>query len=93
VQQNFRTHRNVGSVEVYWYDDEPTAGTCRVPRSWKVIYRDNEGWKQVSGASRPGTVKDEYNKVTFQPVKATALRLEVRLHGDFTAGILEWKAQ
>jgi hypothetical protein len=36
---------------------------------------------------------DEYNKVTFQPVKATALRLEVRLHGDFTAGILEWKAQ
>jgi hypothetical protein len=55
------------------------------------MYRDSDGWKPVSGPSRGGIVKDEYNKVTFQPVMATALRIEVRLQRDFTAGILEWK--
>jgi hypothetical protein len=69
----------------------PAGGDCRIPRSLKVLYRDSEGWKPVTGVSRAGTAKDEYNKVTFQPVVATALRLEVRLQEDFTAGILSWK--
>jgi hypothetical protein len=91
VQQNFYIPRKLSAVEVYWYDDESIGGACRMPRSWSLMYRDGDGWKPVSGASRAGTAKDEYNKVTFQPVMATALRIEVRLQGEFTAGILEWK--
>jgi hypothetical protein len=91
VQRNFRQPRRVRSVGVYWLDDEPLGGSQRMPTSWKVLYRDREGWKPVSNMSKPGTVRDRYNEVTFQPVAATALRLEVRLQPDFSAGLLRWK--
>ena len=91
VQRSFTKPRKVGSVEVYWFDDEPAGGDFRVPRSLQLMYRDREGWKPVAEASRGGTVRDRYNKITFAPVTATALRLEARFQPDFRCGILELK--
>jgi len=93
VQRNFAKPTTIRSVQVYWYDDEPIGGGCRVPSSWQVLYRDGDGWKPAAAALRRGIARDEYNKVTFPPVAATALRLEVRLQKDFSGGILEWRVK
>jgi hypothetical protein len=39
-----------------------------------------------------GTALDRFNEVTFEPVMARGLKLEVRLQNGFSGGILEWTA-
>jgi hypothetical protein len=46
-----------------------------VPKSWRVLYREGEQWKPVSGASEGGVTKDRFNKVTFAAVTTQGLRL------------------
>lgn len=90
VQYDFEKPRQVAGVRVYWFDDTG-AGSCRVPESWSLLYRDGEQWKPVQSPSGFGTRRDAYNKVRFNPVQTTGLRLEVRLKPEFSGGILEWK--
>ena len=82
---------DVDSVDVYWFDDTGM-GQCRVPQSWRLLYRDGDTWRSV--ASPPGdfgVAKDRFNKVSFDPVRTNALRLEVQLQPDFSGGVLEWR--
>jgi hypothetical protein len=90
VQYDFARPREVSSAEVYWFDDTGRGG-CRVPESWRLLARDGDAWKPVGGASGYGVAKDRFNRVTFWPVRTTALRLEVKLHDGFSGGILEWR--
>jgi hypothetical protein len=55
-----------------------------------LLYKDGDQWKEVSNAGSYGTEKDKFNKVEFEPVLTTSLRLEAWLQPDFSAGILEW---
>ncbi|BCM90639.1 hypothetical protein IAD21_02496 [Abditibacteriota bacterium] len=80
----------VSSVSLYWFDDTGK-GQCRVPASWRLLYKDGTTWKPVEGATDFGTAPDKYNTVTFTPVTTSALRLEVQLQPDMSGGILEWK--
>ncbi|NQT39072.1 MAG: hypothetical protein HQ581_16355, partial [Planctomycetes bacterium] len=80
----------VSSVAVYWYDDRPGGG-CRVPGSWVLLYDTGYDWKPVPGAKNYGTAADQFNEVTFQPVSAAGLRIEVRQQQGMSSGILEWK--
>jgi hypothetical protein len=81
------------AMEVYWFDDEPGGGECRIPASWKLLYRAGDTWKEVPNASGFGTVKDQFNRTTFDPVTTNGLRLEVQLKPGFSGGILEWKIE
>lgn len=82
---------SVQSATVYWYDDGPWGG-CRVPKSWKLYYKDEAGnWKPVSGADNYGTAKGVANTVNFDPVKTKSMKLEVVLPDDNSAGIFEWQ--
>jgi DUF1680 family protein len=93
VQFDFDQPRKVTALEVYWFDDEPTGGGCRVPASWRVLQRVGDAWTPVAGSSTPGTDKDRFNEVAFPAIETTALRLEVRLRSGFSAGILEWRVR
>ncbi len=95
VQYEFDQARKVSAVEVYWFDDGRINRHCRVPKSWKLLYREGDAWKPVPGASEFGTRADQYNRVTFDPVRTTALRIEVQLDpaGPWSGGILEWKVE
>ncbi|MBE6269959.1 MAG: glycoside hydrolase family 127 protein [Prevotella ruminicola] len=80
----------VQSATVYWYDDGPWGG-CRVPQSWRILYQDAQGnWNPVSGADQYPTDKGTACIVNFIPVKTKALRLEVVLPTDNSAGLFEW---
>lgn len=81
---------SVQSATVYWYDDGPWGG-CRVPKSWKLYYKDSEGnWQPVTGADNYGIEKGSANTVNFDPVTTEAMKLEVVLPDDNSTGIFEW---
>ena len=80
----------MSSCTVYWYDDGPWGG-CRVPASWRVLYQNTEGkWLPVEGADSYPTQKGGACTVNFTPVTTRALRLEVTLPKDNSAGVFEW---
>ena len=80
----------VQSAIVYWYDDGPWGG-CRVPQSWRILYQDAQGqWQPVSGADDYPTEKGSACTVNFNPVKTKAMRLEIVLPDDNSAGLFEW---
>ena len=86
----FPQESTVQSATVYWYDDGPWGG-CRVPKSWRILYQDAQGqWQPVSGADGYPTEKGAACTVNFNPVKTSALRLEVELPDDNAAGLFEW---
>jgi len=86
----FPQESTVQSATVYWYDDGPWGG-CRVPKSWRILYRDAQGqWQPVSGADNYPVDKGAACTVNFNPVKTRALRLEVELPDDNAAGLFEW---
>jgi DUF1680 family protein len=93
VQYDLKETQKISAVEVYWFDDEPRGGKCRVPSSWRVMYKhmSTGNWKPVVDASDYTVNKDAFNKVSFNPVLTSALRLEVQLKPDYSAGILEWR--
>jgi hypothetical protein len=90
VQYDFARPAKVSAVEVYWFDDTGK-GSCRTPKSWQLLANVGGQWKPVEGASPCGVEKNKYNKVTFPPVEAAGLRIEVELQPNFSGGILEWK--
>lgn len=80
----------VSAVSLYWFDDTGT-GECRVPESWKLLYKDGEQWKQVPNPSAFGTDPNKFNRVTFDPVETSALKAVIQLKPKMSTGILEWR--
>jgi hypothetical protein len=65
-----------------------------VPKSWNVYYRDEQGnWQPVAHPDQFGVKKGMGNTVNFDPVKTKALKLEVTLPDDNSAGIFEWSVK
>jgi hypothetical protein len=90
VQYDFKKKEKVSGVKVYWFDDTG-AGECRVPKSWKVLYRDSQGsWLPVKNNTPYFVEKDIYNEARFEEVETDALRLEIQLQQDWSAGLHEW---
>ncbi|MBP5337685.1 MAG: glycoside hydrolase family 127 protein [Prevotella sp.] len=90
IAYEFASEATVQSSTVYWYDDGPWGG-CRVPKSWRLLYQDGQGnWQPVSGADGYPSLKGTPCTVNFTPVKTRAIRLEVTLPDDNSAGLFEW---
>ena len=90
ITYEFPKPSKVSSSTVYWFDDEPWGG-CRVPQSWKLYYKNEQGgWTPVSASGEYGTKKGVPNTVEFTPVQTTAMKLEVVLPKDNSAGVFEW---
>lgn len=90
VAYQFPKARKVSSAEVYWFDDAPWGG-CRVPRSWRLYYKDDAGqWQPVAHPGEYTVRKGDANMVTFDPVTTTAMKLEVVLPEKNSAGLFEW---
>ncbi len=90
LQYDFKETEEVSSVSVYWFDDTG-AGECRLPKSWKILYKDGDQWKAVDNFTEYTPAKDKLNVITFIPVKTDALRLEIQFPEHFSCGVQEWK--
>ncbi|NVM62349.1 hypothetical protein FHW88_000625 [Mucilaginibacter sp. SG538B] len=89
VQYDFDTEHTVSESKVYWYDDGPWGG-CRIPVSYKILYKKDGQWVPVKNTTPYAISKDSFNVVTFEPVATTALRMEIQLPVDNSTGIHEW---
>jgi hypothetical protein len=92
---NFKEASTVSSSTVYWFDDSPWGG-CRVPKAWKLYYKDNSGnWVEVKNPSRYPTDRGIACTVDFDPVTTTALKLELTQpdQKDLFCGVYEWSVK
>ncbi len=87
VQYTFPNAEQVGTAKVYFFDDEVREGGCRVPASWRITYLENGTWKPVYAPEGYKLVKDGWNEVQFEPVKTTAVRLEMTFKEGVSGGI------
>jgi hypothetical protein len=92
VQYDFDTPKRISSTAVYWFDDTGN-GQCRVPESWRLLYKSGEVWVPLGAVADFRVKKDDWNRVGFPAVETTALRIEVQLQKQFSGGILEWKVK
>ena len=93
IGYEFAKPATVKSVNVSWFDDAGS-GECRLPVSWRILYRTADGnWEPVKNISDYTVKKRDPIKVTFEPVTTQALRLEAQLPKDFSAGIYEWEVE
>jgi uncharacterized protein len=93
VAYEFSSPTQVRAVTVSWFDDTGS-GECRLPMSWRIVYRTAEGqWQPVTGASEYSVRKNQPVNVSFTPVTTAALRLEVKLPSNYSAGLYEWEVE
>ncbi|MEN6310209.1 MAG: beta-L-arabinofuranosidase domain-containing protein, partial [Acidobacteriota bacterium] len=90
VEYAFKEPVRVSEASVYWFD-EKEGGECRVPASWRIVYKAGDKWLPVAAARAYGTARDAWNTVRFSQVRTTALRLEVALQEKWSSGVHEWK--
>jgi uncharacterized protein len=94
IEMAFARPATVSETQIYWFDDTGHGGV-RVPKSWRLLYKDPGGneWKPVEALGAYGVSKDKYNVVRFKPVNTAALRLELTLQPQVSAGVQEWKVK
>ena len=83
----------VKSSTVYWFDDAPWGG-CRVPKSWCIYYmNDNGEWEKVNNPDYYNVDKGIANTVNFDPIRTTAVKLEVQQPDEYSSGLFEWEVK
>jgi hypothetical protein len=90
LQYDFEKPETIAHTKVYWFDDRPDGG-CRIPDSWKVLYKDGDLWKPVKLKGEYAIKINDWDEVEFEPVQTTALKLQVQLSKEFSSGIYEWE--
>jgi DUF1680 family protein len=89
IQYDFEKETTVSESQIYWFDDSPFGGT-RIPVSYKILYKKGEEWLPVKNQSDYAVSKDKFNVLKFEPVKTTAIKLEVQLPEKTSSGLHEW---
>jgi hypothetical protein len=92
IQYDFPQKTTLHSTDVYWFA-EASGRQIKLPKDWKLLYRDGDEWKPVEVQGRYPVRQDQYNHVDFKPVQTGSLRLVLNLQADASAGIQEWRVQ
>ena len=90
ITYDFVAPATVSRSSVWWFDDQPWGG-CSVPKAWRISYKDASGnWVPVEDPSGYPLRKGAACEVRFKPVTTSAVRLEVDLPAELSAGLYEW---
>jgi hypothetical protein len=89
VEYEFDKPVTISKTKVYWYDDGPNGG-CRVPDEWEILCLKGNMWESVKVNTPYKVTKDGWDSVSFKPVRASAIKIKVKLNKEFASGIYEW---
>ena len=89
IQYSFDKATKISQSQVFWFDDTGQ-GECKVPASWRLLYQDGAEWKPVENTGKYTVEKGAYNQVAFKPVTTQALRLELTMQPNWSAGMHKW---
>jgi hypothetical protein len=98
IQYEWDEARELSQCAVYWAVDTPSpvywrerprGSLLKLPKSWKLLYRDGNAWRPVETKGGYAVQSDRSNEICFTPVKTTAVRLETEM-SDAPCGIQEW---
>ena len=90
IEWTFDKPEQLSSTSLYWFDDSGS-GRCKVPASWRILYKNESGeWLPVKNTTSYTVEKDQSNEVNFETITTQALRVEVQLQDDSSAGVLRW---
>ena len=89
VEYDFEKTETISKTKVYWFDDGPDGG-CRIPDEWEILYLSGNIWEPVKSKTQYKVTKDGWDSLAFMPVKASAVKIKVKLNKDFASGIYEW---
>jgi hypothetical protein len=93
IGYEFAQPAEVSTATVYWFSDKPWGG-CDVPKAWRLLYQDQQGqWLPVEQADRYPVAPGVASTVNFKPVTTKAVRLEVTLPDNDSAGLFEWSVK
>ena len=93
IAYEFPQEAEVSTATVYWFCDKPWGG-CDVPKSWRILYQTASGeWRPVEDDASYPTYRGTASTVNFNPVKTKAVRLEVTLPDNDSAGLFEWSVK
>lgn len=79
------------SVSVYWFEDAPDGGGCKIPQSWKLSFWNGNEWQEVNQTSDITHPQAGADSFAFTEATAQKWRLDVQLQPNFSGGILEWQ--
>jgi DUF1680 family protein len=89
VEYDFAKPETISKTKVYWYDDGPDGG-CRIPDEWEILYLKGNIWESVKAKTPYKITKNGWDSLSFKPVKASAVKIKVKLNKNFASGIYEW---
>jgi DUF1680 family protein len=89
LQYDFEKPETISKTKVYWFDDGPDGG-CRIPDEWEILFLSGNIWQPVKTKTNYKVTKNNWDSIVFDPVKASAIKLKVKLNKDYSAGIYEW---
>jgi len=90
VVMTFDKPEKVQEMKIFWFDDKDLNAGCRIPKSYKVLYKSGSRWIPVKPFRAYPNARDQYNKFGIEPITTTALKLELQLEEKFSSGIQEW---
>ena len=93
IAYEFEEQKSISESTVYWFDDSPWGG-CRIPAAWRLYYRDANGeWVAIEPRNGYPVMKDAPCTADFEPVRTSAIKLEVQLPADNSSGVFEWSVK
>ena len=77
ISYEFAQEAEISSSTVYWFSDKPWGG-CDVPKSWCILYQDQNGqWQPVKAEDGYPTHAGTASTVSFAPVRTKTVRLTI----------------
>jgi uncharacterized protein len=89
IEYDFEKTEIISGTKVYWFDDGPDGG-CRIPDSWEILYLNGNVWQPVTARNPYKVTKNGWDSLKFDPVKASAIKIKIKLNKDYSSGIYEW---
>jgi hypothetical protein len=64
-----------------------------VPARLRLSYRARGAWRPVAARDEHAVARNAFNRVAFDPVTTTALRVDLELRPGCSGGVLRWRVE